>query len=52
MTSIQPIIDDLVNAGAVYYDQPVVNDNNLYISSRAPDDLPEFIRESLQVLSK
>ena len=52
MTSIQPIIDDLVTAGAVYYDQPVVNDNNLYISSRAPDDLPEFIRESLQVLSK
>lgn len=52
MTSIHPIIDDLVNAGAVYYDQPVVNDNNLYISSRAPDDLPEFIRESLQVLSK
>lgn len=52
MTSIEPIITDLLNAGAVYYDQPVVNDNNLYISSRAPDDLPEFIRESLHVLSQ
>ena len=52
MTTVKPVIIDLLNAGAVYYDEPVVNDNNLYITSRAPDDLPEFIRVSLQVLSQ
>ena len=50
MTSIEPIILELQDAGAVYFDQPVVNDNNLYITSRAPKDLPEFIRETLHVL--
>ncbi|WP_374667011.1 type 1 glutamine amidotransferase domain-containing protein [Acinetobacter sp.] len=50
MTAIEPLMIELQNAGAVYFDQPVVNDNNLYITSRAPADLPEFIRETLQVL--
>jgi protease I len=50
MTTMKSVIIDLVNAGAVVYDQAVVNDNNLYISSRAPEDLPAFIRESLNVL--
>ncbi len=52
MTSIEPIMIELQNAGAVYFDKPVVNDNNLYITSRAPADLPEFIREALHVLSQ
>ncbi|CAM4346192.1 type 1 glutamine amidotransferase domain-containing protein [Acinetobacter pragensis] len=52
MTSIEPLISELMDAGAVFFDQPVVNDNNLYITSRAPDDLPEFIRETLHVLSQ
>lgn len=50
MTTMKSVIIDLLNAGAVFYDQAVVNDNNLYISSRAPEDLPDFIRESLNVL--
>ncbi len=50
MTTMKSVIVDLLNAGAVFYDEAVVNDNNLYISSRSPEDLPAFIRESLTVL--
>ena len=52
MTTIKTVAKDLINAGAVYYDVGVVNDNNLYISSRSPEDLPAFIEESLMVLSQ
>lgn len=52
MTTIKTLAKDLINADAVYYDVGVVNDNNLYISSRSPDDLPAFIEESLMVLSQ
>lgn len=51
MTSIAPVMLELMDAGAVYFDEAVVNDNNLYISSRSPADLSIFIRESLHVLS-
>ncbi|MDM1758075.1 MULTISPECIES: DJ-1/PfpI/YhbO family deglycase/protease [Acinetobacter] len=51
LTSIQTIIHDLKNAGAVVFDDDVVNDNNLYISSRSTQELPRFIRECLNVLS-
>jgi protease I len=44
------IKDDLVNAGAVWEDAPVVIDRH-FISSRKPDDLPDFCRGILQVLS-
>ena len=37
-------------AGAVYLDQAVVNDHNLYISNRSPEDLAEFLQETLHVL--
>lgn len=40
----------LIDAGAVYYDVSVVNDNNRYISSPSSSDLPCFIRESLIAL--
>ena len=40
----------LKDAGAVYLDQAVVNDHNLYISNRSPEDLPAFLQETLQVL--
>lgn len=50
MTSSDVMMLELQDAGAVYYDKPVVNDNNLYITSRMPHDLPEFIKETLQVL--
>src|SRR5690606_38731654 len=52
MTTIKALAKDLIGAGAVYYDVGVVNDNNLYISSRSPEDLPAFIEESLMVLSQ
>ncbi len=44
------IKDDLVNAGAIWEDSPVVIDRN-FVSSRKPDDLPDFCRGMLQVLS-
>jgi deglycase len=44
------IKDDLVNAGAIWEDAPVVIDR-LFVSSRKPDDLPEFCRGILGVLT-
>ena len=52
MTTIHTLSKQLVDAGAVYYDVGVVNDNNLYISSRSYADLAVFIHESLQVLKQ
>lgn len=43
VTGSPGIKDDLVNAGAIYEDAPVVVDRH-HISSRRPDDLPEFCR--------
>lgn len=37
------IKDDLVNAGSIWEDQPVVVDRH-FVSSRKPDDLPQFCR--------
>ena len=50
LTSIDEMIKELKDAGAVIFDQEVVNDNNLYISSRSPQALPVFINECLNVL--
>jgi protease I len=44
------IKDDLVNAGALWEDAPVVVDRH-FVSSRKPDDLPDFCRGILQVLA-
>lgn len=44
------IRDDLLNAGAVFEDQAVVIDRH-FVSSRKPDDLPEFCRGILEVLT-
>lgn len=43
VTSFFAIKDDLVNAGADWIDEEVVQDDNL-ISSRTPADLPAFCR--------
>jgi protease I len=43
------IKDDVINAGAQYEDAEVVVDGNL-VSSRKPEDLPAFCRESIKVL--
>ena len=48
-TSTPGIKDDLVNAGAIWHDRAVVVDRNR-VSSRRPDDLPDFCRAMLQVL--
>ena len=50
LTSIQGILAELHLAGAVMFDHDVVNDNNLYISSRSTQELPLFIHECLNVL--
>lgn len=43
VTSTPGIKDDMVNAGAVWLDQPVVIDRNI-VSSRRPPDLPEYVK--------
>jgi protease I len=48
-TSVGAIKDDLVNAGLLWEDSPVVVDGNL-ISSRTPADLPEFCRAIIAAL--
>jgi protease I len=44
------IKDDLVNAGAIWIDAPVVTDRH-FVSSRKPDDLPAFCQGILDVLA-
>jgi protease I len=44
------IKDDLINAGAIWEDAPVVIDRH-HVTSRKPDDLPDFCRGILQVMS-
>jgi len=50
MTCYEAVKYDLVNAGAIYVDEPAVKDGNI-ISARVPDDLPEFCRLIIDSLS-
>jgi len=50
VTGSPGIKDDLINAGAVWEDASVVVDQN-FISSRRPDDLPDFCRGILRVMA-
>lgn len=45
------IKDDLVNAGAIWEDAAVVVDGH-HVSSRKPDDLPDFCKGMLEVLMR
>ena len=45
------IKDDLVNAGAEWIDAPVVVDRH-FVSSRKPEDLPDFAEGCLAVLTR
>lgn len=45
------IKDDLTNAGAIWEDAAVVVDRH-FVSSRKPDDLPDFCRGILEVLGR
>jgi len=49
VTGWKSIVQDIKNAGAEYFDQEVVEDENL-VSSRHPGDLPAFIEASLKKL--
>lgn len=49
VTGSPGIKDDLVNAGALWEDAPLVIDRH-FVSSRRPDDLPDFCRGIFQAL--
>ncbi len=48
-TSSPGIKDDLINAGAAWSDAPVVVDRH-FVSSRKPDDLPDFCKGIFEVM--
>ncbi|MFX1315808.1 MAG: type 1 glutamine amidotransferase domain-containing protein [Promethearchaeota archaeon] len=48
-TSYFAIKDDMINAGTIFENSPVVIDDNL-ITSRTPDDLPDFMKAVLAFL--
>ena len=51
VTGSPGIKDDLINAGAIFEDASVVVDRH-FVSSRKPDDLPDFCKAILQVCGK
>ncbi|MCP1156943.1 MULTISPECIES: type 1 glutamine amidotransferase domain-containing protein [Bacillus] len=51
-TGFKSIRVDMENAGVNFKDQEVVVCQNQLVTSRNPDDIPAFIKESLNVLSK
>ena len=48
-TCVPAIKDDVINAGAIYMDEEVVQDGNR-ITSRVPSDLPAFCRTIITAL--
>ncbi|MGC9361084.1 MAG: type 1 glutamine amidotransferase domain-containing protein [Anaerolineae bacterium] len=50
-TCVSAIRDDLENAGATYVDAPVVVDERL-VSSRTPDDLPQYLPAIISEVAK
>ncbi|ALC92379.1 cysteine protease [Bacillus sp. FJAT-18017] len=51
VTGYKSIKVDLENAGANYKDEEVVVCGNQLVTSRTPDDIPAFTRESCKLLS-
>ena len=51
VTGSPGIKDDLINAGAIWEDGSVVVDRH-FVSSRKPDDLPDFCRGMIAVLTQ
>jgi protease I len=51
LTCVAGIRDDMINTGAHYVDKAVVSDGNL-VTSRVPNDLPEFARMMIEVFRK
>jgi protease I len=51
VTGSPGIKDDLINAGGIWEDAAVVVDRH-HVSSRRPDDLPEFCKGMFSVLER
>jgi protease I len=51
VTSTPGIKDDMTNAGGTWVDAPAVVDGNI-VSSRKPQDLPEYMKAYLELLRK
>ena len=51
VTSYKSMKTDIVNAGAIWIDNSVVVDKN-FITSREPDDLPDFVGAILENLQR
>ena len=51
VTGSPGIQDDLINAGAIWEDAPVVVDRH-FVSSRKPDDLPQFTFAMIEVIAR
>lgn len=51
VTSTPGIKDDMINAGATWFNEPVIVDGNL-VSSRWPKDLPEYMKAFIKVLKE
>lgn len=51
LTCWKGIRDDVIAAGGRYSDETVIVDGNL-VTSRMPDDLPNFMRETLKLAAK
>lgn len=52
MTAVKQVGVDLKNAGALFEDSEVVEDESGIISSRTPDDLPAFNKAIVAALDK
>lgn len=51
LTSYPSLQTDLRNAGAEWVDEPVVTDNGL-VTSRKPDDIPQFNRKMIEEIAE
>ena len=51
VTCYHSIKDDLINAGGIYVDEPVVISDNL-IMSRTPKDLPVFMKAVIEMIER
>ncbi|MCI4457320.1 MAG: DJ-1/PfpI/YhbO family deglycase/protease [Desulfurococcales archaeon] len=51
LTSYPGIADDMIVAGGVWLDQPVVVDKNI-VTARVPADIPMWMREFVKLLKK
>jgi protease I len=51
MTSYVSIKTDMINAGAIWSDEPVVTDNGI-ITSRNPDDFDAFVKKIVEEIKE